>query len=801
MLKTYLKTAWRNLLNNKLFSALNIFGLAIGLAVALLLSLFIIQERSFDSFPSRDKIFRYLAHITYDGTNTLWPGVPNAVGPTVQENIPEVKFSARTLLNGFGINNASISVGQDAYAEPHLYWADADITEIFDLQFIHGDRETALDRPNSIILSASKAKQYFGEETPVGRTVELDRNTTLTVTGVYADLPVTSTFDAELIGTFSTSGFAEELKWNNASFETWVMLQDAADRQKVENYLPKMLAEHVGTEDAYYTLALQPLGDVHLHSADIDTSYSYSDRKGDANQLKQLAYLVIALLLMAAINYMNLATARAQQRSKEVGVSKTLGASRAGLVGKFYAETAVLTAIAIGFALILAILGIPLFNTLSGKILDYNTLSHPVFWIGLPILWAALTLVSGLYPAAILSSYSPLEALQKGKTVRMGPALFRRALVVTQFVASIVLIVGVVVMYRQLDFMSQRKLGYNPENVLAISLGSLKSQEEAEALRNRVGSLSATQSMAVSQAFPGMGESGHSIRKDEADQQGAMLFANHAEGDVEDVLQLKLLAGRMVKDPIAGDTTENGERIFEMVLNKYAVDYLGLTPEEAIGKRLLVDMGGPTYVAGVVDNFNYASLHTPVGAYAFTNAPQRLRYLMVRFTTGDLRTTLRQYEEAYRSVVPDAPFDYTFLDSHLKSLYLADQQTASVLLAFSALAIFVGCLGLFGLAAFTAERRTKEIGVRKVLGANISSLVRLLSIDFVKLVVIAFVIACPLAYWAFSKWLDDFAYRIDIQWWMFAVAGLAAVAIALLTVSWQAIRAAVANPVDSLRDE
>ncbi|WP_134088491.1 ABC transporter permease [Olivibacter sp. XZL3] len=797
MIKNYFKTAWRNLWNSKMFSALNIFGLAVGLGVALLLSLFIIQERSYDAFPNREKIFRFLAHIKYEGSNMVWAGVPNAVGPTVQRNRPEVVLAARTLLNGFG-DNANITVGHDAYIESRLYWADPGILDIFDFQFIHGSRKTALNEPNTIVLSQTKAKQYFGDKNPVNKTVELDRNTTLKVTGVYADLSATSTFDAELIASFSTSHFSKKMTWDNASFETWVMLKDADDRLKLEAYLPKMIEEHVGAEGTYYDLSLQPLSEVHLNSTGIN---SYSDRKGDAAQLRQLTYLAIALLLMAAINYMNLATARAQQRSKEVGVSKTLGASRKVLLGKFYVETAVLTLIAISFGLALTVLGIPIFNALSGKNLVYGTLSHPVFWVGLPILWLSLTLFSGLYPAIILSSYTPLEALQKGKTVRTGSALFRRSLVVLQFTASIVLIVGVVIMHRQMDFLSHRKLGYNPENVIAIGLSSLKNEQEIDALRNQIGALASTQSMVLSQAFPGKGESGHFIRKDEADKQGANLYTSRVDGDIENVLQLKLLAGRMVKERVNSDTTENGGWIFEVVLNKYAVDYLGLTPEEAIGKKPLIGMGDHTYVVGVVDNFNYSSLHNPMGAYAFTNVPEALRYLMVRFSTGDLRNTLIQYEEAFKQVVPNAPFDYTFLDSHLKSLYLADRQTASVLLAFSALAVLVGCLGLFGLAAFTAEKRTKEIGVRKVLGATVPSLVRLLSIDFVKLVLVAFLIACPLAYWAFSKWLENFAYRIDMEWWMFGLAGLTASFIALATVSWQAIRAAVADPVNSLRDE
>jgi len=798
MIKNNLKIAWRNLSYNKLFSVLNIFGLAMGLGISILLSLFIIQERSFDEFPNRDKIFRYLANVNYDGSNEVWAGVPNAVGPTVKDKIPEVKLSARTLLNGFG-DNANISIGDNAYLESRLYWADPDIIEIFGLRFLHGDKKTALNDPNSILLSESKAKQYFGEENPVNKTIELNRTTTFKVAGVYADFPATSTFDAELIGPFSATQFGKENRWDNASFETWIMLRSANDQQKVESYLPKMLEEHVGAEGTYYTLALQPLTSVHLQSSGVN---SYSERTGDATQLKQLSYLAIALLLIAAINYMNLATARAQQRSKEVGVSKTLGASKKGLVGKFYTETALLTLVSILCGLVLAVLGIPLFNLLSGKTLLYTTLLHPVFLLGLPVLWLFITLVSGFYPAMILSSYTPLEALQKGKTVRMGSALFRRALVVLQFSASVILIVGVIIMYIQMDFMSQQKLGYNPENVIAIKMSALKDEQESKALQNNIRDLSPTQQMAVAQAFPGKGENSASIHKDDADKQGALIHRNGVMGDIQAVLQLNLLAGRMVKEWTPGDTTSEGKHIVEVVLNKQAVDYLGLTPEDAIGKKTIVGMGDNTYIVGVVANFNYASLHDPIGAYSFTNAPYfGMPYLLVRFKTGDLRETLRQYEAAYKKVAPNAPFDYTFLDSRLESLYLADKQIASVLLAFSVLVIFVGCLGLFGLAAFTAERRTKEIGVRKVLGATVPSLVRLLSIDFVKLVVVAFVIACPIAYWGSSKWLDNFAYRIDIQWWMFGLAGLVAIAVAIFTVSTQAVRAAVANPVNSLRDE
>lgn len=796
MITNSIKVAWRNLAYNRLFSVLNIFGLAMGLTIAILLSLYIIQERSFDAVPHQERTFRYLATVNYDGQHSIWAGVPNRVGPTVKEHLPEVELSARTVLNDFG-ENANFTIGENTVIENRMYWADPDITEIFDLHFIYGDKKTALREPNSIIISASKARQYFGEEHPLNKTILYNRRTALKVTGVYQDLPANSTFDASVIGTFGSSNFTD-LTWDNASFETWIRLKNAGDRKKVETFLPKMIHDYVSREGTYYTLALQPLSEVHFST---QVTSAYSLRKGDATQLRQLVYLAIALLLMAAINYMNLATARAQQRSKEVGIRKTLGVSRKGLVGKFYAETAMLTFIAIICGLMLAILAIPLFNSVSGKTLMYETLLHPLFLVGLPVLWLSITLIAGLYPALILSSYSPMEALKKNNVPRSAPVIFRHTLVVLQFSASIILIVGVIVMNVQMKYVSQRKLGYNPENVMAIRLNSIKSNEEFDALKNKMSAVSATQHMCVSQAFPGKGENGRTLHKTAEDKQGSMLTCNYVQGDVTPVLQLKLLAGRMVRNFQQSDTTADGKPKFEVVLNKAAVDYLGLTPEDAIGRKVLADIGDHSTIVGVVDNFNYSSLHTPVGAYCFTNSWAGLRYILVRFKTGDLGETIRKYEAAYKEVLPEGAFDYTFLDSQLKSLYLADEQMAAVLTVFSLLAILVGCLGLFGLATYTAEKRRKEIGVRKVMGATVPSLVKLLCYDLVKLVLISFVIACPLAYWGFGKWLENFAYRVDMQWWMFGMGGLMAVVIALCTVSAQAIRAAVANPVNSLRSE
>lgn len=791
MLKNYLKIAWRNLQKNKLFSLLNIFGLSLSLCIFLLLSLFIIQERSFDDLPHQDKIFRYLAHLDYDGNKMDFGTVPNAVGPAIQTSFPEIRYSARALLNDFG-QNANINVGADTYIESRLYWADPDIVNIFGIQLINGDPQSALQAPNTVLLSESKARQYFGNEDPVNKTIDINRSQTLTVAGVFKDLPKTLTFDADMIASYSSTGFHRRGDtWDNASFETWIMLDKAENASRIKQSLSKILDQHVEPANQYFSLSLQALGDVHLNSAGIQ---AYSKRLGDGSQLRQLSYLAIALLLMAAINYMNLATARAQQRAKEVGVNKTLGAKRSSLIARFYTETFLLAGISILLGCVLSLIGIPLFNRLSGKELEYSSLLNPLFLMGLPVLWVAISLLSGIYPALILSSFNPLQALQKGREQRVGSILLRKSLVVLQFSASIILIVSILVMYRQMNFVRQQKLGYNPENVMAIGLSSIKSDEEFDYLRNNITSLANVEEVSQAQAIPGKGESGHYLHKDSEDQ-GMWLSSNRIIGDVGDVLQLNLIAGSTLLE-----RKQPRDSLNRVVLNKYAVDYLGLTPEDAIGQK--VNFGIPNcYISGVVENFNFLSLHNPMGAYAFTNAPESIRFLMVRFKTGDLHQSIAQFEAAFKKSVANAPFDYQLLDSHLDQLYRADRQTASIILSFSLFAVLIGCLGLFGLAAFTAEKRVKEIGVRKVLGASVQSIVSLLSIDYVRLVSIAFLIACPIAFWLANKWLENFAYHIELSWWIFAAAGLAAIAIALLTVSFQAIKAALANPVTSLRNE
>ena len=466
------------------------------------------------------------------------------------------------------------------------------------------------------------------------------------------------------------------------------------------------------------------------------------------------------------------------------------------LVFRFYAETAVLTFLAMLAGLLLAIIALPLFNNITGKSLSIESLLHLNFLAGLFIMWIGITLIAGSYPAIYLSGFSPILALKQAAPKGSSSGFIRKGLVVVQFASSIILIFGVIVIYQQMGFIRNKNLGFQPENVVALDATAASDTSQIKALLNDLTSQSSVLSVTRAQSFPGMGSSGRSIYKNPEDQKGMTLTTNHTQKGIVDVLQLKLLAGTDLPVKAYGDS------IVHLILNKKAVDYLGFTPEQAIGKKVNAQLGNNSYVTGVVDDFNFASLHEPMGAYAFNDAGMEPKsFFMVRFKSSDIPKTMAGFEKVFRKAIPDTAFDFTFLDQYMNTLYASEQRMALVILIFSILAIIVACMGLFGLAAFTAEQRIKEIGVRKVLGATVSGITVLLSKDFLKLVILAIIIAAPLAWWIMTKWLQDFAYKINISWWVIGVAGLTAIIIALITVSFQAVKAAMANPVESLRTE
>ncbi|WP_020594753.1 ABC transporter permease [Spirosoma panaciterrae] len=799
MLQNYLKIAWRGLLKNRLFTSLNLLGLATGLAVALLLMLYVKDELLFDKHHSKaDRIFRVGLTATFDGKSMNWANAPNAVGPALKADIPTVEQQVRLLRHNFG-ETAFIKSGDKKFAETNFYWADGSLFDIFDVELTKGNPKTVLDGPHKVVLSQSTAERYFGSDNPVGKILYVDNRDTLEVTGVYKNFPGTSTLDADMIGSFSSVRWAQNPSWSNASFETYVLLSPQAQETQVEGQMVGLVDKNVPKAEQWYKIWLQPLTEVHLYSADMTNANT--TRIGDLRQVKILLILAIVILLIASINYMNLATAKAQIRFREVGVIKTVGASAGHLITRFYLETGLMVTLALTLAIGLVTLGLPLFNQMTDKQIPFAALLTPEVIVGLLLIGLLITLIAGSYPAFYLSSFSPKYLLSTTFRNQSGAGLFRRSLVVIQFAASVILMVCTFIFYQQLQFIQAQKLGYEPTQVVAVMTSAAKDKTQIDALMNDYRSLSSVVEVCRAQTFPGRGASGRTLSRSGSStnsSEGMAIQTNRVGKEFMDVLGLKLLAGHTlpaIKDE--KDTT------VQVVLNKKAVDYLGLTPQKAIGQKAHNLFGWDrAEIIGVVDDFHFQSLHTPIGAYAFHNADTESRpYLLIKTRTAQLSQTMRQLEAVFQKDMPDSAFEYTFLDEFLNTLYRSEQRTAQVVLVFSALAILIACLGLFGLAAFTAEQRTKEIGVRKVLGASVSSIVTLLSKDFLKPVLIAILLASPIAWWAMNQWLADFAYRVNIQWWVFVLAGLLAIGIALLTVSFQSIKAALVNPVKSLKTE
>jgi|APTNR8051073442_1049403.scaffolds.fasta_scaffold02854_2 putative ABC transport system permease protein len=796
MLTNYLKLAFRSLLKNPLFTALNVFGLALGLAVSLLLFLHVQHELSFDTYHKRaGDIHRVML-------NTFWnpekpeklANAPNVVGPAAKDNIPAVEQYARLMKHGFGVS-AFVTAGENKLVEEDLYWADPGLVDVFDIPRVAGDLKAALTRPNTVALSRSAAIRYFGTSDPVGQIIKIDQLPPLEVKAVYEDFPANSTLDAAMLGAFSTMEWANKnLVWSNASFETWLLLNPDANPQQVEKQLTALLDKNVPKSEQRFSMWLQPLTDVYLHSADV--RWNYSKRVGDPKQVGILGALALAVLLIGCFNYMNLTTARSQLRFREVGINKSLGASRKQLIGRFYAETGVLTGVSLLLAVGLLALGIPLFNQLADKQLELSVLLQPEMLASIFGIGVAVILVAGSYPAFFLSAFSPKSLLQTSFRKNSNAGWLRRSLVTAQFTASVVLIIGTLVLYRQMQFIQQKNLGFEPKQVVAITTIAAEDQAQLDALIQGCRGLSNVESVCRAQTYPGANASGRSIYKSLEDENGMELRTNRTSPGIEKVLGITLLAGASLPEKQPGDTIVN------VILTKTAVDYLGLTPEAAIGKKVYCDLGNNAYIRGVTEDFHSESLHKPLGAYAFHDAKtEDRRFLLVKLNTQNLPETMRQIETVFKSSLPQSAFEYKFIDDYLDSLYRAEARTASVVFVFSLLSVLISCLGLFGLAAFAAEQRTKEIGIRRVLGASVAGITGLLSKDFLKLVVFAIAIASPLAYFLMDKWLADFAYRIEIQWWMFVVAGVGAVVIAFLTVGFQSVKAALANPVKSLRSE
>ncbi len=796
MLYNYLKIALRNLLRHKSFGIINIAGLSIGLITFLAISLYVVDEFSYDRFhEKKDRIYRAVISADFDGQINKWGGAPNLLAPTAMKEIPEVEKATRVFHHNFG-DLGFVATETEKFSEKELFYADPEVFDVFTIPLLKGNSANALGRPGTVIISESATLKYFKGEDPIGKILTVDNELQLAVTGVFKDFPSNSFLRPTLLASFSSNRFGQDKNqnWGNASFDTFFLLNKDASKDQVDKKIEGMLAKNISKDNRWFTIALQPLLEIRLFSGELNATF---DRRpyGDINQVKILMALALLVLLIASVNYMNLTTAQSQKRNKEVGIAKTLGATFGQLNIKFYFEASFFVLISLLVSISVFSLLLPVFNLLSGKSITMSFIGEGWFWLALLGVGLLLTLISGFYPAMYLSSFSPKSALQK-TAASGGQATLRKGLVVFQFSVSIILIICSVVFYKQMDFIRSKKLGYQPEQVVAIVVTGAKDSEQVLSLKTEYENLRDVQSVSQSQSYPGMGTSMRSIVKEGAENEMSLL-TTRASSEVLDVLSIKLLAGKTLpefKDP--KDTT------VQVVINQATADYLQLTPEEVIGKRVEIQgFDGPTEVVGVTEDFHFTSLHQQIGAFCFHNAgTEPLTYLLVKVNTANFQGTLKELENIFRKKIPSA-FEYTFLDQHLDNLYKTDRTLANVVLLFASLAIIVACLGLYALAAFTAEQRTKEIGIRKVMGATVPHLVLMLSKDFMVLIGIAFLIGIPIGYYLMEQWLSDFAYKTNIDILVFIFAGAGSILIAWLTVSFESFKAASSNPVKSLRSE
>lgn len=804
MFKNYFKTAWRNIRKNKLFSAINILGLSIGIATCFVIMLYVQDELSYDRFNSNaDNIARIAFNANMGGGKIFETSVMAPVAQTMKNDFAEVQDATR--LAPFG--TPKIMVKNKLFKDDQFALVDPNFFNIFTLPLIKGDAKTALLQPNTVILSETTAKKYFGNDDAIGKTIVYinNNNQLFKVTGVMKDVPANSHFHFDMFGSMVGYDQAKSDSWMFGSFFTYLLLKPKTDYAKMEARFPGMVKKYMGPQvqqDMGITLSqfetkgnslgfiLQPLTSIHLHSS----SVSDLEPPGNATYVYMFAGIALFMLIVACINFINLSTASASKRAKEVGVRKVAGSNRFQLIRQFLSESMMIAMIALIIAFVLVKLILPAFNNLSGKQLTFD-IKPIIAFFALGIL---VGVIAGIYPAFYLSSFKPIAVL-KGKLAASKRSFgLRSSLVVFQFFISVGLIIGTIVVYQQMKYIQNTNLGYDKTQLITIpnswALGKNEQVYKQELMKDpRI--VNATASW-YKPAGPTNNNNALAYP-----QGNDNLVITSIEYKVDEnyvpTMGMQMLTGRNFSKAFTTDS-------LGIILNETAAKALGFGIMNAVGKTVVrenSDRGTNVsfHVIGVVKNFNFKSLHEAISPLMMVLNPEG--GLIFKMKTADATGLLASMKTKWDAYNTGETFTYSFMDDLYNKTYSAEQKTGTILNIFSVLTIFVACLGLFGLATYTSEQRSKEIGIRKVLGASVTQVTQMLSKEFLKLVFIASLIAFPAAWWAMNKWLQSFAYRINISWWVFVVAGFTAVLIALITVSFQAIKAAIANPVKSLKNE
>ncbi|MBC7850542.1 MAG: ABC transporter permease [Chitinophagaceae bacterium] len=816
MFRNYLKVALRNLIKRPTYSLINILGLSIGISVCLLIVMFIRSELGFDSEQERgDRIYRMVVERKYPGRSTSYSFIPQSYAATVKQESPEVEEVVR-IYNFAAGGGFQLKYGEKKFEERRVLFVDSTFFRVFSSAMIAGDASTALNKPRATVITETTAKRYFGSSSnAIGKMLlpEGDDNQPFEVTAVCADWQANSHFIFDLLITTAGGDNFRRENFVNFAAHTYLLLNSKATPQQVEARIPgiikKFAAGNIEQQFAMsysqfttagngYRYYLQPLKKIHL----VSQLEGELQPNGSMQAIYIFTVVAVFILLLACINFINLSTARSTERAREVGIRKTFGSDKKSLITQFLAESVLLSLVSMILAGVFVFFLLPLFNQLSGKELLYSEM-FTVANMGLLLLFTIFTgLVAGMYPAFVLSSFRPIVVLKgKFKSGSYGLAL-RNGLVVFQFSISVVLIICTIIVNSQMQFMTSDQLGFSKEHTIIVQRTDLL-RNQRHAFRDEVLKISGVEMLSGTTSVPGI-ENFFGISWLPEGQTLAMTGRGIiVDPEFAKTLNLEVAQGRFFSRDFLTDS-------LAVVLNERAVTELGL--KNPIGTRLTTpedNFNGPgntplVYtVIGVVKDFHYQSLHKPITPLVFTLPPQdnALFLTAIKIKANNFNQTVQQVEEKWKTFVKDRPFQYTFLDKTVEDQYQAESKTKKIFSFFSSLAIFIACIGLLGLAAYATQQRLREISIRKVLGATPGKIMTMLSVDFMKLVLIATLLACPLAWYVMHKWLQEFAYRIDIAWWVFVIAGALAILVALLTISFQAIKASISNPIKSLRSE
>jgi putative ABC transport system permease protein len=794
MLKNYFKTAFRSLWRHKAFSIINIMGLAVGMTACFLIFLYVRFETSYDNFHSKaDRIYRVVSEVRTPSESIHTGLTTTPVAINMKRDFPEVEEAVRLGRDGFLVRKEDVK-----FQETNSVLADSNFFKVFDFPLIEGDRNTALKEPMSIILSQTAAKKYFGSKRALGQHLLLTGAAiNSTVTGIMKDFPRNSQIKADML--VSMSSFKQiygqpttDSEWTNHNYYTYVLLSPHAKAKALEAKLPAFQELHHGEEAKKLQmqdyLSLEPFRDVYLKSK-LD-----GFETGNINNVYIFSIIAIFILGIACINFINLTTARSADRAKEVGIRKVVGAVRFQLAGQFIGESIIICIMAFVLAVLLTSILLPLFNQVAGKVISESIFNHPGDIPGLFILSTIVGFSAGSYPSFVLSSFKPVVVLKGRFSTGTKGMVLRKGLVVFQFAISIVLIVGTLVVYSQLSYMRKQDLGFTKDQTMVIFTNFDKNKD---AFKQSLSTIPGVVSSTFSSGVPGGDHNSaySQVENKKGEMQKTNLDGYFVDYDFIQQYGFKLAAGRSFSKAFGTDSTQ------AMIINEAATKLLGYSsPQEAIGRNF-DQWGRKGKIIGVLKDFHYESLQQNIKPFTMRIESYGFGTISIKISASHLPETIKVIANKWSQIIPNRPFEYNFLDQLFDQKYRAEDKFGNLFFNFAVLAIFISCLGLLGLASYSTIKRTREIGVRKVLGASVSNIVNLLSVDFIKLVLIALVIAAPVGLFGMNKWLQDFAYHIDISWWVFVIAGSVSIVIAFLTISFQAIKAAFANPVDSLRTE